>query len=198
MKAKIWSIGKLYLPLADGDPQTVPKAMIGASATRPQIEKVEVTYTPDIAQLLSSLTVPLAVVHTVDPREAQESFPKWLVSVKKELISFDHAVKKRSSRDEDVVCDLREGRAKLVPMKIVYTAKPPTDEAALQGEFYRRKAHCGLWEYDGSLWGGYVCGGGPRGGRSIIIGYLESTWVGGRHHRCYQRLFADTFRPGQL
>ena len=26
---------ELYLPLADGDPQTVPKAMIGASATRP-------------------------------------------------------------------------------------------------------------------------------------------------------------------
>ena len=131
---------ELYLPLADGDPQTVPKAMIGASATRPQIEKVEVTYTPEIEQLLSSLTVPLAVVHTVDPREAQENFPKWLVPVKKELTSFDHAVKKRSSRDEDVVCDLREGRARLVPMKIVYTAKPPTDEAVLQGELYRRKA----------------------------------------------------------
>ena len=130
----------LFLPLAEGAPQEVPKARIGTSASEPKVKKVEVTYTPNIEGLLSSLTAPLAVVHNVDPKDAQENFQRWLSPVKKEITSFEHAVNKRSSKDADVIQDLRDGRAKLVPMKIVYTAKPPTEDAAQQGEFFRRKA----------------------------------------------------------
>lgn len=90
--------------------------------------------------LLDGLSSPLAIVHTVDPKEAQDSFSKWIPSVEKEMSSFNHAVKKRSSQDPQVRDDIRQGRAKVVPMKIVYTVKPPSEDGVARGEWFRRKA----------------------------------------------------------
>ena len=127
----------MFLPLEQGDPNLVPKARIASPSEAVNMCKVEVTYTHNIENLLSSLSSPLAIVHTVEPREAQDNFHSWLPAVKKEMSSFDHAVQKRSARDPQVAEDIRTGRAKVVPMKIVYTVKPPSEGSS---EWFRRKA----------------------------------------------------------
>ena len=127
----------MFLPLEQGDPNVVPKAKIASSGGVINMNKVEVTYTHNIESLLSSLSSPLAIVHTVEPKEAQDNFGKWLPAVKKELSSFDHTVTKRCARDPQVIDDIRSGRAKVVPMKIVYTVKPPNEGSS---EWFRRKA----------------------------------------------------------
>ena len=43
--------------------------------------KSEPVYTPDIEQLLSGLTEPLQIVHTVDPREAEKHGEVWIPSI---------------------------------------------------------------------------------------------------------------------
>ena len=127
----------MFLPLEQGDPDLVPKARIASSRETVNMCKVEVTYTHNIGNLLSSLSSPLAIVHTVEPKEVQDNFNSWLPAVKKEMSSFDHAVTKRSTRDPQVAEDIRTGRAKVVPMKIVYTVKPPSEGSS---EWFRRKA----------------------------------------------------------
>eukprot|EP00439_Symbiodinium_sp_Y106_P017800 s6038_g2.t1 len=130
----------MYLPLAEGDPQTVPKVAVASCDGVPKIGKTEVTFTKGIEALLEELNGPLTVVHNVDPREAAAVFEKWLPPVKKELVSFDSASKKVRSDDPQVVLDLKSGKAKIVPMKIVYTIKPPPDEEIKDGVWFRRKA----------------------------------------------------------
>ncbi|CAE7201042.1 RE1 [Symbiodinium microadriaticum] len=127
----------MFLPLEQGDPNLVPKARIASSSETVNMCKVEVTYTHNIENLLSSLSSPLAIVHTVEPKEVQDNFNSWLPAVKKKMSSFDHAVTKRSARDPQVAEDIRTGRAKVVPMKIVYTVKPPSEGSS---EWFRRKA----------------------------------------------------------
>ena len=123
----------MFFPLSEGEPQTVPKVMIASCDGVPTIAKTEVTYTKNIEALLESLDGPLTVVHTVDPSEASECFHKCEAAALKELKSFDAAAKKVQSTDPDVVQELKCGKAKLVPMKIVYTVKPPSEEAMLKG-----------------------------------------------------------------
>ncbi|CAE7228639.1 RE1, partial [Symbiodinium sp. CCMP2456] len=129
----------MYLPLAEGDPQKVPKAMSASSVGVPVVAKAEVTYTKGIEVLLSNLQSPLTIVHTVDPAEAAASFKEWVKPAEKEILSFDKAAKKVLSSDPQIIADLRSGKAKIVPMKVVYTVKPPSEEAALEGQLYRRK-----------------------------------------------------------
>ena len=81
----------------------------------------------------------MTVVHTVDPAEASQCFHKWEAAARKEIKPFDSAAIKAGAKEPQIVKDLRDGRAKLVPMKIVYTVKPPSEEAVEQGEKYRRK-----------------------------------------------------------
>ena len=65
------------------------------------------------------------MVHNVDPTEAASSFAQWIPAVRKELGSFESAAKKVMRDEDQVLGDLKAGRAKIVPMKIVYTVKPP-------------------------------------------------------------------------
>ncbi|CAE7609261.1 GIP [Symbiodinium sp. CCMP2456] len=75
----------MYLPLREGDPEAVPKVKIASSSASIQMSKMEVTYTSNVEHLLDGLSSPLAIVHTVDPKEAQDSFSKWIPSVEKEM-----------------------------------------------------------------------------------------------------------------
>ncbi|CAE7421078.1 Eef1g [Symbiodinium sp. CCMP2592] len=135
-----WSLWDMFIPLGDGDPESVPKAMIASCDGHPQLCKNEVVYTKNIESLLSSLTGPLDIVHTVDPAEALECIEHWLPAIGKEMGSFEPAVLKRKMSDPAVQKDLRTGAARLVPMKIVYTAKPPTEVEIESQEWFRRKA----------------------------------------------------------
>ena len=130
----------MFLPLADGDPDTVPKVAVASCDGAPSLSKTEVTFTKGIEKLLESLTGPLTVVHSVDPTEAAAVFEKWIPPVKKELGSFESASNKVQSDDPEVVSDLKAGKAKIVPMKLVYTVKPPDDEVIKDGIWFRRKA----------------------------------------------------------
>ena len=130
----------MYLPLFEGDPSEVPKALIASCCGIPRLEKAEVTFTKNIEGLLESLTGPLTVVHNVDPVEAAAAFSKWVAPVKKELVSFETASRKVSSTDVKVIDDIKKGNARIVPMKLVYTVKPPADEKIKEGDFFRRKA----------------------------------------------------------
>ena len=50
----------------------------------PQLRKSEPVYTPDIELLLDALQEPLNVVHTVDPRDAERNYEKWMPAIHKE------------------------------------------------------------------------------------------------------------------
>ncbi|CAE7228630.1 RE1, partial [Symbiodinium sp. CCMP2456] len=130
----------MYLPLEEGDPQDVPKALIASCDRNATVAKAEVGFTKNIEELLGSLTGPLTVAHNVDPGEATGSFDNWVPAVKKELGSFEGASRRVRSDDPQVVADLKDGVAKIVPMKVVYTVKPPSEEAVSNGQWYRRKA----------------------------------------------------------
>ena len=130
----------MFFPLDDLPPENANKVIIASSEEAIQINKNEVTFTKGIEDLLSQLAAPLTIVHTVDPAEAAQVFERWVPAVQKELASFEHAVIKRESTDRQVVADLHSGAAKVVPMKVVYTVKPPSDDALAKGELYRRKA----------------------------------------------------------
>ncbi|CAE7233632.1 GIP, partial [Symbiodinium sp. CCMP2456] len=129
----------MFLPLEDGDPRQVPKVLIASCDGVPVLAKTEVTYTAGIEELLHSLKSPLTVVHNVDPSEAASSFSEWVKPAMKEISSFDKAAKKVRGSDPQVAADLKSGKAKIVPMKMVYTVKPPSEEAVSEGQLYRRK-----------------------------------------------------------
>ncbi|OLP78092.1 Retrovirus-related Pol polyprotein from transposon TNT 1-94 [Symbiodinium microadriaticum] len=104
--------------------------------------KAEVGFTENIEQLLEGLQAPLSIVHTVNPREASQCFERWLPSLQKEVKSLEHAVERVSSYDEQVVQDLQSGRGQMIPMKVVFTIKPPDPavEGQTQSDFYKRKS----------------------------------------------------------
>ena len=83
------------------------------------VAKTEVSYTKGVEGLLESLQGPLDIVHTVDPTEAARSFEKWTPSVLKELKSFDPAINKVSSEDSQVIKDIEDGAARIVPMEFI-------------------------------------------------------------------------------
>ncbi|CAE7208296.1 GIP [Symbiodinium sp. CCMP2456] len=129
----------MYMPLGEGAPDTVPKVLLACCDGAPAVAKTEVTYTKNIEHLLSNLSAPLTIVHTVDPSEVTASFDQWEQAAIKEIKSFGSASKKVFSTDPEVLQDLKSGRAKLVPMKGVYTVKPPSAESIEKGEWFRRK-----------------------------------------------------------
>ena len=104
--------------------------------------KAEVGFTENIEQLLESLQTPLSIVHTVNPREAAQCFDRWRPSLEKEVRSLEHAVERVSSYDQQVVQDLQSGRGQMIPMKVVFTVKPPDPSADGQGQgaYYKRKS----------------------------------------------------------
>eukprot|EP00439_Symbiodinium_sp_Y106_P079760 s160_g18.t1 len=130
----------MYLALDQEHPEVSMKARIASSCESPRIAKTEVSYTKGIEGLLESLKGPLDIVHTVDPTEAARSFEKWTPSVLKELKSFDPAIHKVSSEDPEVIKDIEDGAARIVPMTLVYTVKPPGEESIAAGHWFRRKS----------------------------------------------------------
>ena len=130
----------MYLALDQEHPETSMKARIASSGAFPVVAKAEVSYTKGIEGLLDGLQGPLDIVHTVDPTEAARSFEKWTPSVLKELKSFEPAINKVSAEDAQVINDIENGIARIVPMKLVYTVKPPGDEGLAEGQWFRRKS----------------------------------------------------------
>ena len=137
-----WESWEMQLVL-EGDSEKVQTAALpqGASGV-PTLRKTEVTYTEGVEEILGSLSSPLSVVYTVSPKEVVEVFEKWVPSLTKEVGTLDHAVDKVMCDDATVKEDLATKRGQLIPMKVVYTIKPPDPSAEEEKptELYKRKA----------------------------------------------------------
>ena len=112
--------------------------------------KTEPTFTKDIETLLSSLTSPLQVVHTVDPAEVALNPTPWIPSIEKEVGAVEHAVLRLRPSDPRQAEYLNNPRLQIVPSKLVFTVKPPDQGSAVVGDaskatsqsqgLYRRKS----------------------------------------------------------
>ena len=103
--------------------------------------KAEVAYTRNIEALLESLTEPIAVVHTVHPAEALEQLEKWIPAIKKELGAIEHAVVRLKKGSLEREQWLGRSGVQLLPMKLVYTIKPPDQAPTVNGDqLCKRKA----------------------------------------------------------
>ena len=106
------------------------------------MQKAEVGYTENVEGILEALDGPLSIVHTVSPKEVTQCFKEWVPSLEKEIQSLEHAVDRVNSHDPGVRQDLESKRGQLIPMKVVFTVKPPdppTDNSA-PAAMYKRKS----------------------------------------------------------
>ncbi|CAE7453194.1 TY5A [Symbiodinium sp. CCMP2592] len=105
------------------------------------LRKAEVVFTENVEAILEGLEGPLSVVYTENPREVALNFEAWVPALQKEISSLSHAVERVLANDEQVQREVSSGEAQLIPMKIVFTVKPP--DAAAPGQapssFCKRK-----------------------------------------------------------
>ena len=105
------------------------------------MKKNEVTFTRNVEGLLEELQAPLAIVHTVHPGEVEQYFERWRKVIIKEIDAIAHAtviLPEGSELRQEWLA--KEGR-QVLPMKLVYTVKPPA--ANEDGEYeawFKRKA----------------------------------------------------------
>ena len=130
-----WEDWEMRLVLDEGEAEASTAAVCPSG--RPLVCKTEAAYTRGIEELLSGLTAPLSIVHTVDPVEAASNIERWLPAIQKEAGSLEHAVHRVSEDDELVRADVSSGKGDVIPMKLVFTVKPPDLDSQ---EYYKRKA----------------------------------------------------------
>ena len=137
-----WSDWEMHLVLDDCESGLKTAVLPQRDVQEAFVRKAEVAYTEGVESILQSLTSPLSVVYTVNPREVGEVFEKWIPALKKEVTTLDHAVDKVMYNDQVVKDDLATGRGQLIPMKVVYTIKPPDppDEEEKATDFFKRKS----------------------------------------------------------
>ncbi|CAE7310954.1 GIP, partial [Symbiodinium microadriaticum] len=132
-----WDDWEMKLILNDDSPSSSMATIVQGRESRIEINKAEVAYTLGIEKLLDSLSAPLSIVHTVHPGEAANCLERWIPAISKEAGSLEHAVDKVLDTDVEVIRDIQSGGAEVIPMKLVFTVKPP--DADIQ-DFYKRKA----------------------------------------------------------
>ncbi|CAE7838902.1 RE2 [Symbiodinium sp. CCMP2592] len=103
--------------------------------------KAEVVFTENVEAILGALEGPLSVVYTVNPKEVALNFEAWVPALQKEISTLSHAVERVLAEDEQVNREVTSGEAQLIPMKIVFTVKPPDASAPGQTQYslYKRK-----------------------------------------------------------
>ncbi|CAE7306950.1 unnamed protein product, partial [Symbiodinium microadriaticum] len=135
-----WADWEMRLLLDQDQKETV---LVESDVMKPLgIYKTEVSYTENIEQLLEALDGPLSIVHTVSPKDAADHFEKWVPSLEKEIASLAHAVQKAHVDDVEVKRDVETGKGQMIPMKVVFTVKPPdvTQDGASATSFFKRKS----------------------------------------------------------
>ena len=130
---------ELWVP----DPQTGERLCVlrsddsDASEAR-ALYKSEPVYTPNVELLLDGLQEPLQVVHTVDPRDAEQCIEKWMPAIHKEIGVIEKAVRRLPPAEVRSGGWLRRKDVKVVPSKFVFTVKPP-DPAEGEASLASRK-----------------------------------------------------------
>ncbi|CAE7231746.1 RE2 [Symbiodinium sp. CCMP2456] len=135
-----WSHWDMCLVLDGGEQMAMLASSIGQGGVR--CAKAEVSFTDGVEEILGSLDGPLSVVYTANPREVATHFEDWVPSLKKEVASLSHAVEKAWSNDDQVQEEIPSGRAQVIPMKAVFTVKPPDPppEGETLKSFFKRKS----------------------------------------------------------
>ena len=117
---------ELWVPLPQEEGQVCTRRSGDlAGDDLPQLRKSEPVYTPDIELLLDALQEPLSVVHTVDPREAERNYEKWMPAIHKEVGVIEKAVQRLAPEKVKEGGWLKRKEVKVVPSKLVFTVKPP-------------------------------------------------------------------------
>ena len=135
-----WADWEMRLLLDRDQKETV---LVESDVRKPLgLYKTEVSFTENIEQLLEALDGPLSIVHTVSPKDAADHFEKWVPSLEKEIASLAHAVQKAHVDDVEVRRDVETGKGQMIPMKVVFTVKPPdvTHDGASATPLYKRKS----------------------------------------------------------
>ena len=121
---------ELWLPLPQAEGQLcVLRSNDLDSSEAPRLQKAEPVYTPNIESLLDGLQEPLSVVHTVDPRDAEQNCTKWMPPIHKEIGVIERAVQRLPPDEVRSGGWLRRKEVKVVPSKFVFTVKPPDPPA---------------------------------------------------------------------
>ena len=131
----------------------------------PAVRKVdEAAYTPNVEDLLASLTGPLEVVHNVSPAEVRRNLMKWKPSAQDELNSFQTMKVVRKFFGEDARRILRDPMIEVIPGKAVCTVKP--------GDPYKRKfrvVSCGNFASSTVEAQLYAGGAGAESLRTLLV-----------------------------
>ena len=131
----------------------------------PAVRKVdEAAYTPNVEDLLASLTGPLEVVHNVSPAEVRRNLMKWKPSAQDELNSFQTMKVVRKFFGEDARRILRDPMIEVIPGKAVCTVKP--------GDPYKRKfrvVSCGNYASSTMEAQLYAGGAGAESLRTLLV-----------------------------
>ena len=107
----------------------------------PQVSKIEVSYTHNIEDVLSQLSNPLDVTHTVRPEEVFKNMDAWKPAILKEVKGVEVAIERLTPGTEARRKWLGNPRVQKLPMKFVFTVKP-NDKAVFadRSTWYKRKA----------------------------------------------------------
>ena len=117
---------ELWVPLPQEEGQVCTRRSGDlAGDDLPQLRKSEPVYTPDIELLLDALQEPLNVVHTVDPRDAERNYEKWMPAIRKEVGVIEKAVQRLAPEKVKEGGWFKRKEVKVVPSKLVFTVKPP-------------------------------------------------------------------------
>ncbi|CAE7732746.1 RE2, partial [Symbiodinium sp. CCMP2456] len=136
VKIEEWIASEMRVVIPEQEAEAV--ALEEQGFLEPRVYKAEIGYTHGIEEIFKGLDSPLSVVHTIHPSEVAACFQEWVPALTKEVSSLDHAVEKYHMEDPQVREDIRD---KGIPMKIIYTVKPPDPlpEGQQYDKFYKRK-----------------------------------------------------------
>ena len=190
-----WDDWEMKLVLEDNSSSSTTATIAQGSGQQPAVRKAEVAYTLGIEKLLGELSAPLSIVHTVHPGEAANCLEQWIPAIAKEANSLEHAVDKVFDNDTEVIQDLQSGNAEVMPMKLVFTVKPPDADAK---DLYKRKARIVICaEPSNTFPGRRLCFNSSCRSSSRCYCFGHVFQLGFRHDRHCGGFLTDTFVCGQ-
>eukprot|EP00439_Symbiodinium_sp_Y106_P005521 s9192_g1.t1 len=157
----------LKLPAREGDPKpTSPEAFVN---------KAEVT-TKDLEGLLESLREPLCITHTASQEEVRANLAKWKGSIVKELEALKGPGVLISHKGKDARDRMNDSKTTVIPLKGVFTVKPPS--ASTDGLFKRkcRLVGCGNQTSHVDAESLYAAGAPAEVVRSALVEAARQGW----------------------
>ena len=119
---------RLPIPLPNPTYLKCPLHDQRASVVEPEeasVSKAEATTTKDLESVLAGLTEPLCVTHTASQEEVRAHLHEWKSSIQKELDTLKGPGVLISHKGQEARDRLNSPSTTVIPLKGVFTAKPP-------------------------------------------------------------------------